>query len=223
MVGANQAARNANDGISMMQTADSGLENVSANLQRMRELALQSANDTYSPADRQAMQLEYEQNQAQVRQTVESTDFNGHKLLSNQASLTFQVGANGDPASDQTVVSTENILANKDVSNAISQSDVTSQTSGSDAIAKIDAALEHVTLERVRLGATQNRLEYTVSNLQVTSENSAAAKSRIEDTDYAQQTAELTHSLIMHKAGMAATAYGNVSSQMVEGLLNKVV
>ena len=80
MVGANQAARNANDGISMMQTADSGLENVSANLQRMRELALQSANDTYSPSDRQAMQLEYEQNQAQVRQTVESTDFNGHKL-----------------------------------------------------------------------------------------------------------------------------------------------
>lgn len=221
IVGADQASRNANDGISMMQTADSGLEHVADNLQRMRELAVQSANGTYSAADRNTMQLEYQQNQVEVQHTVESTEFNGHKLLNDPASLAFQVGPNSNQSNDRTVVSTANILANAQVNDALSNSDVLSQTSGTDAIGKIDAALEHVNFERARLGATQNRLESTISNLQVSSENSAAARSRIEDTDYAKQTAELTRALILHKATLAAAAHSNISGQLVAGLLNK--
>jgi len=221
IVGADQASRNANDGISMMQTADSGLENVADNLQRMRELAVQSANGTYSAADRNTMQLEYQQNQAEVQHTVESTEFNGHKLLNDPASLAFQLGPNGKPPTDRTVVSTTNILANAQVNDALSNSDVLSQTTGTDAIGKIDAALEHVNVERARLGATQNRLESTISNLQVSSENSSAARSRIEDVDYAKQTAELTRALMVHKASLAAAAHSNISGQMVAGLLNR--
>lgn len=221
IAGANQAARNANDGISLVQTAEGGLQEVTTNLQEMRELAVQSANATNSASDREALQLEYGERQAEIQRTVESTEFNGHKVLNDSSNLEFQVGPNADPSTNKTVVSTSNVLANADVSEVLDNTDLSSQTSSSDAISKIDAALEQVNLERARLGATQNRLESTVNNLQVSSNSSSAARSRIEDTDYAKQTAELTRSLILNQAGIGALSHAKVNSSLVAGLLNK--
>ncbi|MDX1812430.1 MAG: flagellin, partial [Gammaproteobacteria bacterium] len=221
IAGANQAARNANDGISMVQTAEGGLQEVTDNLQRMRDLAVQSANASNSASDREALNLEYSQRQAEVQRTVESTDFNGHKVLNDSANLEFQVGPNADPAVNKTIVSTSNVTADADVKAALTESELSTQDSSTDAIGKIDAALQRVNEERARLGATQNRLESTVNNLSVSSENSSAARSRIEDTDYAKQTAELTRSLILNKAGIGALAHSKVNTALVAGLLNK--
>ncbi len=221
IAGANQAARNANDGISLVQTAEGGLQTTTENLQRMRELAVQSANATNTASDREALQQEYEQQQISIQETIESTDFNGQKVLSESANLEFQTGPNADPATNKTIVSTSNVLANADVKAAVVDSELSTQTSSSDAIGKIDAALEQVNLERARLGATQNRLASTVNNLQVSSENMSASRSRIEDADYAKQTAELTRSLILKKAGIGALSHANTSSSLVAGLLNK--
>lgn len=221
ITGANQATRNTNDGISLVQTAEGGLQEVSDNLQRMRELAVQSANGTNSASDREALNLEYEQRQAEVTRTVETTEFNGHKVLHDANNLEFQTGPNADPATNKTVVSTSNVLSNADVSEALTNTDLATHTASSDAITKIDAALDQVNQERARLGATQNRLESTVNNLQSSSVSSSAARSRIEDTDYAKQTAELTRSLILNKAGVGALAHSNINSSLVAGLLNK--
>ena len=221
IAGANQAARNANDGISLVQTAEGGLHEVSANLQEMRELAVQSANATNSSSDRQALQQEYSERGAEIQRTVEATDFNGHKVLNDSNNLEFQVGPNADPATNKTIVSTSNVLAEVDVNEVITNTDLATQASSSDAITKIDAALEQVNLERARLGATQSRLESTVNNLQVSAESGSATRSRIEDTDYAKQTAELTRSIILNKAGIASAAHANVSNNLVAGLLNK--
>lgn len=221
IAGANQAARNANDGISLVQTAEGGLQEVSGSLQRMRELAVQSANGTNSASDREALQQEYSAHQAEVQRTVEATDFNGHKVLSETANLEFQVGPNAAPATNKTIVSTANVTADANVQEALSNTELATQASSSDAIAKIDAAIEQVNLERARLGATQNRLESTVNNLQTSSESGSAARSRIVDADYAKQTAELTRSLILKDSGTSALAHANVSNSLVAGLLNK--
>jgi len=223
IAGSRQAARNANDGISMVQTAEGGLHEVSNNLQRMRDLAVQSANGTNSSSDRQALQLEYAEMQGEIERTVESTDFNGTKVLNDANNMDFQVGPNADPATNRVSVSTSNVLANAAVDDALSNSQITTQTASSDAIAQIDAAIEEVNLERARLGATQSRLASTVSNQEVSYENSASAKSRIMDTDYAKQTAEQARTLILKKSGIAALSHANVSSGMVAGLLNKTL
>lgn len=221
IAGANQATRNANDGISMVQTAEGGLQEVTESLQRMRELAVQSANGTNSSSDREALNLEYEQRQAEVQRTVESTEFNGHKVLNDANNLEFQVGPNADASTNKTIVSTSNVLSDADINEALTNTNLTSEVSSSEAITKIDAALEQVNLERARLGATQNRLESTVNNLQVSAESGSAARSRIEDTDYAKQTAELTRSIILNKAGIGALAHSKVNASLVSGLLNK--
>lgn len=223
IAGSRQAARNANDGISLVQTAEGGLQEVSNNLQRMRELAVQSANGTNSSADRDALQLEFGEMQGEIKRTVESTEFNGTKVLSDANNLDFQVGPNADPATNRLTVSTSNVLADAAVDDALNNSDISTQSSSTDAIAQIDAAIEQVNLERSRLGASQNRLVSTVTNLEVSHENNSAAKSRIMDTDYAKQTAELARTLILKKTGIATLSHANVSSGMVAGLLNKTL
>jgi len=218
IVGSQQAARNTNDGISMLQVAEGGLEETTENLQRMRELAVQSANSTNNASDRQALQNEFSQMQSEVSRTAQSTEFNGTKVLNESQSHSFQTGPN---PGDQTVVTTNDILSDIDVSTAITSSDISSQTSSSDAIAKIDAALERVSSERSRFGASINTFESTVRNLDSSVENQSASKSRIEDTDYAKESSELTRSLILQKAGIAALSHAKVDSKLVFGLLNK--
>lgn len=221
VVGADQAARNANDGISMLQTAEGGMQEVTQNLQRMRELAVQAANGTYTASDRAAMNQEYEQMQASIRSTIDSTEFNGHKVLNDAASIELQVGADAESAGNKTAVGAVDLLANADIQNVLTNSALSDQTLSSDAIAKIDAALDHVSAESARFGAMQNRLESTISNLQTSSEKSSAARSRIEDTDYAKEMSELTRSLILQKSTLAMAGHANASNQLVAGLLNR--
>lgn len=222
IAGSQQAARNANDGISMVQTAEGGLHEATANLQRMRELAVQSANGTNSAPDRQALQTEFGELQGEISRTIESTEFNGQKVLNDSSNMVFQVGPNA-PASNQMHVSTSNVLAEADVKQAVSNSDITTQANSGAAIAEIDAALEQVNMERARLGATQSRLESAVTTQQISHENNSAAKSRIYDADYAKQTSELARTLILQKAGIASLSHANVNSGLVSGLLNKKI
>jgi len=221
--GSMQAARNANDGVSMIQTAEGGLNETTANLQRMRDLAVQSANGTNSSSDRQALQTEFGELQGEISRTIESTDFNGTKVLNNSQSLEFQTGPNADPATNITIVSTSNVLANADVSMALNTSEITSQTTSSTAITEIDAALSQVNSERARLGAAQNRMESTVRNLETSVVGQSASRSRIEDADYAKETSNLARDLILNKAGITALSHANINSQLVSGLLNKQV
>ena len=221
IAGSQQAARNANDGVSLVQTAEGGLHEASANLQRMRDLAVQSANATNSSSDRQALQQEFGELQGEIKRTVESTDFNGTKVLNDSQNLEFQTGPNADPATNKTIVSTSNVLADADVSTAVTSSEITTQTTAGTAITEIDAALDQINQERARLGATQNRLESTVRNLETSVENQSATRSRIEDADYAKETSNLARDIILKEAGIAALSHANVNSKLVSGLLNK--
>jgi len=221
IVGSQQATRNTNDGISMLQTAEGGLEQATDDLQRMRELAVQSANVTNSPNDRQALQAEYSQLQSGVSQNIENTDFNGVKVLSDSQSLEFQTGPNADPATNRTVVSINNILADSDMKVAVQTSDISSQGLSSSAISQIDAALDKVTAERSRIGASLNKMESTVNNLGSSIESQSAARSRIEDADYAKETSNLARDLILKEASIAVLGHSKVNSNLVLGLLNK--
>ncbi len=220
IAGSQQAARNANDGVSLLQTAEGGLQESAANLQRMRELAVQSANATNSSSDRQALQQEFGELQGEIKRSVESTDFNGQKVLNDSQNLEFQTGPN---AGDTTVVSTSNVLADADVNTAVNSSEITSQASAGTSITEIDAALEKINQERARLGASQNRLESTVRNLETSVENQSASRSRIEDADYAKETSNLARDLILKKSSIAMLSHANANSKLVFGLLNKQV
>jgi len=220
IAGSQQAARNANDGISMLQTAEGGLQEASANLQRMRDLAVQSANGINASSDRQALQTEFSALQNEVSRTIESTDFNGTKVLDSGQSLEFQTGPN---AGNTTIVATSNVLANADVNTAVSSSEITSQAASTVAITEIDAALEQINRERARLGASQNTMESTVRSLDSSAVQQASAKSRIEDADYAKESANLARDIILQKAGIAAMSHSKVNAKLVSGLLNKPI
>lgn len=223
IAGSQQAARNANDGVSLVQTAEGGLHESAANLQRMRDLAVQSANGTNSSSDRQALQQEFGELQGEIKRTVESTDFNGQKVLNTGGTLELQTGPNADPATNKTIVSTSNVLADADVSTAVSNSEITTQVASNTAIKEIDAALDKINAERARLGATQNRLDSTVRNLESSVEHQSASKSRIADADYAKETSNLARDIILKKSGIAALSHANVNSRLVSGLLNKQI
>ena len=218
IAGSQQAARNTNDGVSMLQTAEGGLHEASANLHRMRDLAVQSANATNSSSDRQALQVEFGELQGEITRTIESTDFNGTKVLDSGQPLEFQTGPN---SGDTTIVTTSNVLANADVKQAVSSSEITSQAASGTSITEIDAALEQINMEQARLGASQNRMESTVRDLESSVQHQSASRSRIEDTDYAKETSNLARDQILAKAGIAALSHANVNSQLVSGLLNK--
>jgi len=218
--GSRQAARNANDAISLVQTAEGGLSEASENLQRMRELAVQSANGTNTASDRQALQIEFSQSQEEITLTVKSTEFNGNEVLHSSQNLEIQVGANGTSSSKLTVT-TNNVLSDPALKDALQNIDISSQGNSDTAIGKIDAAIEQISLERSRLGATQNSLVSTVKNIETYHENTSSARSQIIDTDFAKQTAELTKAKIKNNAGLAALSHGNISATLVSGLLNK--
>ena len=222
IVGSQQATRNTNDGISLLQVAEGGLQQATDDLQRMRELAVQSANGTNSSSDRQAMQAEYSQLQSGISQSIANTDFNGVNVLTDSQSLALQTGPNADPATNQTVININNVLADSDVKVALQTSEITSQVASGDAIAQIDAALDKISGERAKIGASINRLGSTVNNLATSVENQSAARSRIEDADYAKETSNLTRDLILQKASIAVLGHAKVNSKLVLGLLNKL-
>ncbi|MEI8346857.1 MAG: flagellin [Pseudomonadota bacterium] len=211
--GVNQAERNANDGISMIQTAEGGLNEVSNILVRLRELAVQSASDTVGDTERKFTDMEYQNLKQEIERISQVTEFNGKKLLNGAGeNFDFQVGINNNQFEDR-------IQYNSAATNATLQGmSITEITAGSklgaqEALGVLDKAIEHVSGQRAELGAVQNRLASTIQNLQVSSENLNSANSRIRDTDFAAETAKNTKLSILTTAGTAVLAQANASGQ----------
>ena len=215
--GMNVAIRNANDGISMAQTAEGALGKVGDSLQRMRELAVQSANASNSASDRTNLNAEYQQLNDEVTRVLTGTKFNGVDLLNTAATLTFQVGAN-NVTTDQIAVSTTVLTTGTGVA-AVTAGDITSDTNALAAMDDLDDAIDEITTARATFGAVQNRFDAVISNLQVASENQAASRGRIMDADFAKETANLSRSQILQQAGTAMVAQANQLPQQVLSLL----
>jgi flagellin len=214
--GFNQAIRNANDAISYSQTAEGGLSAVTDSLQRMRELAVQGSNST---TDNSSLASEFSALQAEVTRVTGNTNFNGTNTLAG-GSKVFQVGA-GTAAGDQiTVAATDLTAATTDTAKAAAGAIKVDTIANSQlAITQIDAALKEVNTERATYGAVQNRFQAVISNLQVSSENQASAKSRIMDADFAAESANLTRGQILQQAGTAMLAQANSAPNGVLALL----
>ncbi len=220
--GMDVAVRNANDGISLAQTAEGALGKVSDMLQRMRELAVQSSNASNTSVDRTSLDNEFQQLTAEITRTMSSTKFNGTAIIGSGAgSQTFQVGANNS-TTDQLTVTTTDMTASSTITTVTASTSVISGTTGGSAmtaISNIDDALTTINSERTKYGAMQNRFDAVISNLQIGSENQKAAQSRIMDADFAKETAALTRAQIMQQAGTAMLAQANSAPQSVLQLL----
>jgi flagellin len=221
--GMNVAMRNANDGISMAQTAEGALSKVTDALQRMRELAVQSRNGTNSDSDKNSLNKEFQELQKEINRVMGGTAFNGKKILgADGTNFTFQVGANTD-AEDTITVNFENMVSNTDMSAITVSTASIGSTADMSAIASvisnIDTALDTINDKRATFGATQSRFEAVISNLQVAVENQSAARSRIVDADFATETANLSRAQILQQAGNAMIAQANQLPQQVLRLL----
>ncbi len=218
--GMSVAIRNANDAISMAQTAEGALGQIRDHLMRMRDLSVQSANATNTADDRSALQAEFRQLQNEVNRIISQTKFNGKAILDTDAGTnSFQVGAN---AGEKVDVTTATIGHNANFSpavNVISIGGAATSANIDSAIGALDTALTQVNSERSTLGAAQSRFEGIVSVLQVARENQSAAASRIMDADYASETASLTRSQILQQAGTAMLAQANALPNNVLSLL----
>jgi flagellin len=213
--GMNQAVRNANDGISMAQTAEGALQESTNLLQRMRELAVQSANGTYGTAERSSLNDEFTQLRDEIGRIATTTEFNGtHVLTGGLSGITFQVGANAGDTISLTV--SGSMTASGLSVNGLS---VTTMSHANSAMTAIDSALSTIDTFRGKLGAIQSRLESTVNNLMSISENVAAARSRIMDADFAAETANLTRTQILQQAGVAMLSQANAIPQTALALL----
>ena len=218
------AIRNANDGVSMLQTAESGMQTVSDMLQRMRELAVQATNSTNTSSDVASLNQEYTQLASEIGRTISAVQFNGTSVLTTTGGYDFQVGAN----SGQTITiasGTLNLNQNTNVSAIVGGSTsalTTAAGSNSSNAANIDAidkALQAINDSRASLGAAQSRFQNTVNFLQSAVENQTAAKGRIMDADFASETANLSRAQILQQAGTAMIAQANQLPQGVLSLL----
>ena len=214
--GMEQAERNVQDGISMVQTAEGALEEAGNIAQRMRELGVQAGNDTLSPEDRTKVKEELLQLQDEMKKISEETKFNGKQLLNkNNASFTIQAGAN----SETRTVKTADLLS---IANNISLTASTNISSSSDAqsfVTKVDDALKSINAARADLGAMQNRLEYTANNLTTSTENLTAAESRIRDVDVAKEMVKLSKLNILNQASQAMVSQAKQQPESVSQLL----
>ena len=223
--GMNVAMRNANDGISLAQTAEGALGKIGDNLQRMRELAVQSANDTNGVDDRLALDNEFKQLAAENERVIKNTKFNGQELLTGSGGATgsfvFQVGANTS-SDNQITITTKDIAF---AMGAATQGATVAASLGATAVdalaamTALDTALDKVNSARSTFGAAQNRFDAVISNLQVSAENQASARGRIMDADFAVETANLSRAQILQQAGTAMVAQANQLPQTVLKLL----
>ena len=210
---AKQADRNANDGISLIQVAEGGLNETSSILTRMRELSIQSASDTVGDVERGMSNLEYQQLKQEIERISQVTEFNGKKLLDGEGEkLEFQIGTNGDEFKDRIAFDPSNVNAGLS-SLGVQGLDVGTKEGAQDALGSLDAAIEKVSGSRAVLGSIQNRLVSTSNNLQTYSENMSAANSRIRDTDYAEESAKQARNSIISAAGSSVLAQANMSGQ----------
>lgn len=217
--GQNQAERNANDGISMIQTAEGGLSEVSNILVRLRELAVQSASDTVGDNEREFTNLEYQNLKQEVERISQVTEFNGKKLLNGEGDkYDFQIGINNDDFQDRITFDAQ--VTNASMANlGIDSLNVASKEDSQMSLSKIDDAIQKISGQRAELGAKQNRLTSTIQNLQVSTENLSSANSRIRDTDYAAETANNARLSILNNAGTAVLAQSNAQGQNALSLI----
>lgn len=210
---AQQANRNANDGISMIQVAEGGLNETSNILVRMRELSIQAASDTVGDSERAMSNLEYQQLKQEMDRISQVTEYNGTKLLDGSGDKKeFQIGTGADAFKDR--ISFEPGQLNSTVGSlGVEGLEVSSKEGAQDSLASIDAAIEKVSGQRAVLGAIQNRLTSTSNNLQTFTENMSAANSRIRDVDYAEETAKQARNQILTAAGTSVLAQANVNGQ----------
>ena len=216
--GLNQGTRNANDAISLAQTAEGALQEITTAVQRMRELAVQAVNATNSATDRASLQQEVDQLQEEIVR-VSGTKFNGTDVVGGGAtSFTFQVGAN---AGDTITISTTNVASTTPsfYASTVTNGSVGTAGDASDLITNIDGYLDIINSERAKLGAIQNRFEAVVRNGQNVVENLTASRSRIQDADFAMETAALTRAQILQQAGIAMLSQANAQPQSVLSLL----
>ena len=225
--GMNVAMRNANDGISMAQTAEGALGKTGEILQRMRELAVQSSNATNSTSDKASLDSEFGELAKEVQRVFASTTFNGRKIIGDDAGpQIFQVGANTS-AENQITVTTTDMTAEGDITDVagtntegLGRAVITGDSAAVlDVIDLIDVAIDKVSSERSVLGASQSRFESAISYLQISTENQSAARSRIMDADFAIETSNLSRSQILSQAGSAMLAQANQLPQSVLSLL----
>ena len=236
--GLNQAVRNANDAISMIQVAEGAMGEMTNMLQRMRELAVQSISDSNTSTDRTALDAEFDQLRFEVERIADNTQWNGTNILDGtMGAMTFQIGANASQTIAVTFKDFENDTANVAVTgnqvftgNQINASgtagtndlvdlDIATSASATTALGVISTAVNAVDSARASNGASMSRLEYAADNLTNVAQNSAAARSRIMDADYAAETTELARTQIIQQAGTAMLAQANQSQQAVLALL----
>ena len=224
--GMNVAIRNANDAISLAQTAEGALSKINDMGQRMRELAVQSANATNSESDRESLDAEFQALSAEIKRNLEGTSFNGTKLFAALATMTFQVGAN-NAATDQIAVITTNLTTETSMTGILgggagggaAAADIKDVGKSREALDKLDKMLATVNAKRAEFGATQNRFEAVIQTLQVSAENQTAARSRIMDADFASETAALTRAQVLQQAGTAMLSQANSLPNNVLSLL----
>ena len=215
--GLEQAVRNANDGISLVQTAEGALSEVENALQRMRELATQAANGTYNNSDRDSLNDEFGALASEIGRIADVTEFNNVNLLSNTAVLNMQVGwENG--TNNVIAVSTRVVVTQTNMALVLA-GDVSAVASATALMSALSGAIDEISNIRADFGAVQNRLESAVRNMENVIENQSAARSRVLDADFARETANLTRTQILQQAGTAMLAQANAMPQNVLSLL----
>jgi len=208
--GMSVSIRNANDAVSLAQTAEGALATTTDVLQRMRELAVQAQNGSMTASDRANLDTEYAALNSEISRISSQTKFNGTAIINTAQTFTFQIGANGGDQLNVATVAMSGVAVGGGVSTA---------AAASTAMGAIDSALDTVTTQRASYGATINRFQYAIQNLSVASENQTAARGRILDADFASETANLARSQILQQAGTAMVAQANALPQQVLSLL----
>jgi len=221
--GMNVAIRNANDGISLAQTAEGALSKVGDALQRMRELAVQARNSTNSSSDKDSLNKEFSELQNEITRVLGGTSFNGKKILgADGTTLTFQIGAN-TTSDDVVTMTTQNMTTASDITAVTaSTAAINASSTASDigaVIDDIDTAIDTINDERATFGATQSRFDAIIANLQQSVEAQSAARSRIMDADFASETANMSRAQILQQAGTAMVAQANQLPNQVLSLL----
>jgi flagellin len=217
--GLGQANRNANDGISLVQVAEGGLNEVSNMLIRLRELGVQAASDTIGDTERKFLDVEYQQLKSELERISEVTRFNGYDLLNGTGGiLDVQVGINNDPFKDRISFNTAAANATLAALGLMAES-VSTKEQAQVSLDVVDNAMVSINAMRANFGALQNRLQSTINNLLVANENLSAANSRIRDTDVAAESAELTRNTILKQAGISVLGQANQAQQLALKLL----
>ena len=217
--GLKQASRNAEDGVSLVQVAEGGLQEMSNMLIRLRELGVQAASDTIGDVERKFLDVEYQQLKSEIQRVAEVTEFNGRDLLNGTGGLMdIQVSTHNDPFKDRISFNASAANATLEALGLTAESLATKEAAQV-SLATVDSAMVSVNAMRANFGALQNRLGSTIANLSVAHENLSAANSRIRDTDVAEETSELTRNNILMQAGVSVLGQANQVQQVAMKLL----